>query len=68
MKLNNETDVFVDYDAKLFQHLINQLRKNSFKRIYSPNSSLNDEKSFKTMLIDLSISRKLNTIFIRIAF
>jgi hypothetical protein len=54
-----DSDIFVDYDPKLFQHLINQLRKNSFKKIYSPSSSLGEEESFKKMLIDLSISGKL---------
>jgi hypothetical protein len=55
MELNNENGVFVDYDPKLFQHLINQLRKSSLKSIHSPNSSLHEEKSFKKMLIHLSI-------------
>jgi hypothetical protein len=58
MNLNNESDVFLDYDPKLFQHLINQLRKNSFKKINSSGSSLHEEKSFKKMLNDLSIHRK----------
>jgi hypothetical protein len=30
---NNESDVFIDYDPKIFQHLINQLRKESFRNI-----------------------------------
>jgi hypothetical protein len=42
-----KNDVFIDYDPKLFQHLTNQLRKNLFKGISSPNSSLHEEKSFK---------------------
>jgi hypothetical protein len=59
MNLNNESDVFVDYDPKLFQHLINQLRKGSFKNISNPELSLHEEKiSFKTMLNDLSIHGK----------
>jgi hypothetical protein len=59
-----ESDVFVDYDPKLFQHLINQLRKNSFKKINSSGLSLHEERSFKRMLNDLSIHRKLNMIYI----
>jgi len=30
---NNESDVFIDYDPKIFQHLINQLREESFRNI-----------------------------------
>jgi hypothetical protein len=53
---NNQTDVFIDYDPKLFQHLINQLRKESFESISSWELSSNREKiSFHTMLIYLSI-------------
>jgi hypothetical protein len=56
MNLNNESDGFLDYDPKLFQHLINQLRKGSFKNISNPELSLHEEKiSFKKMLNDLSI-------------
>jgi hypothetical protein len=59
MNLNNESDIFVDYDPKLFQHLINQLRKNSFRNISYPELSLHEEKiSFKKMLSDLNIYRK----------
>jgi hypothetical protein len=58
MNFNNENDVFVDYDPELFQHLINQLRKNSFKNINSFRLSSHEEKSFKKMLNDLSIHRK----------
>jgi hypothetical protein len=58
MNFNNENDVFVDYDPELFQHLIDQLRKNSFKNINSFRLSLHEEKSFKKMLNDLSIHRK----------
>jgi hypothetical protein len=59
INLNNESDVFVDYDPKLFRHLINQLRKRSFKNLSYPKLSLHKEKiSFKKMLIDLSIHRK----------
>ncbi len=53
-----ESDVFVDYDPKLFHHLINQLRKNSFKKINSSGLSLHEGKSFKQMLNDLSIHGK----------
>jgi hypothetical protein len=58
MHLNNENDVFVDYDPKLYQRLINQLRKNSFNKIDLSRLSLIEEKSFKRMLNDLSIPRK----------
>ncbi len=58
INFNHQNDVFVDYDPKLFLHLINQLRKNSFKKINTSELSLNEEKSFKKMLSDLSISRK----------
>ncbi len=65
MNFNNESDVFVDYHPKLFQHLINQLRKSSFKSISYPDLSLHEEKvSFRKMLNDLSIHRKLNMIYI----
>jgi hypothetical protein len=57
INFNNENDVFVDYDPKLFQHLINQLRKESFKNISSFGLLSKKEKiSFETMLIDLNIS------------
>ncbi len=56
---DHQNDVFIDYDPKLFQHLINQLRKNSLKNISYPELSLHEEKiSFKTMLNDLNIYRK----------
>jgi hypothetical protein len=56
MKLNNESDVFIDYDPKLFQHLINELRKNSFTNSSYLKLSSHEEKiSFKQMLIDLNI-------------
>jgi hypothetical protein len=59
INFNNQNDVFVDYDPKLFQDLINQLRKRSFKNITYPELSLHEEKiSFKIMLNDLSIYRK----------
>jgi hypothetical protein len=53
-----ESDVFVDFDPKLFHHLINQLRKNSFKKINSSGLLLHEEKYFKQMLNDLSIHGK----------
>ncbi len=55
MNFNDESDVFLDYDPKLFRHLINQLRKNSFKKINLFGLSLNEEKSLKKMLNDLGI-------------
>jgi hypothetical protein len=67
INLNNERDVFLDYDPKIFQRLINQLRKSSFKNISYPDLSLHEGKlSFKQMLNDLSIHRKLKMIYIRI--
>ena len=57
INLNNENDVFIDYDPKLFQHLINQLRKQSFRYISTVGLSSKKEKiSFETMLSDLNIS------------
>jgi hypothetical protein len=53
-----ESDLFLDYDPKLFQHLINQLRKKSFKKINFSGLSLREEKSLKKMVNDLSIHRK----------
>jgi hypothetical protein len=58
---NNESDVFVDYDPKLFQYLINQLRKQSFKSISSLQLSSNEERIFfEKMLIDFNIYCKSN--------
>ncbi len=59
MTLNNENDVFIDYDPKLFQDLISQLRKNSYGDISYPKLSLHEEKiAFKKLLNDLNIHRK----------
>ena len=56
MKLNNDSDVLIDYDPKLFQHLINQLRKESLQSIFSSGlSSVKERTSFEKMLIDLNI-------------
>ncbi len=56
MNLDNEGDVFIDYDPKLYQHLIKQLRKQSFRSISSLELLSKKEKiAFETMLIDLSI-------------
>jgi hypothetical protein len=56
INFNNPNDVFVDYDPKLFQHLINQLRKESFKSISSFGLLSEKEKiSFETMLSDFNI-------------
>ncbi len=56
INFNNPNDVFVDYDPKLFQHLINQLRKESFKSISSFGLLSKKEKiSFETMLSDFNI-------------
>ena len=35
MNFNNGSDVFVDFDPKIFQHLIDQLRSESFTKISS---------------------------------
>ena len=59
---NNESDVFVDYDPKLFQHLINQLREEAFKNISSSGLSSDKERnSFQTMLTDLNIFITITT-------
>ena len=56
MKLNSEDDAFLDYDPKLFRHLINQLRRRSVEKISSFELSLKKEKTaFERMLIDLNI-------------
>jgi hypothetical protein len=56
---NNESDVFLDLDPKAFQHLIKQLREQSFKNIwYSELSSYPERISFGKMLIDLSMHCK----------
>ncbi len=56
INFNNETHVFVDYDPKLYQHLIKQLRKESFRNISSLELLSKKEKmAFETMLTDLSI-------------
>jgi hypothetical protein len=64
INFNNESDVFVDYHPKQFQHLSNQSRKNSLKKINSSGLSLHEEKSFKKRHNDLNIHRKLNIIYI----
>ncbi len=56
---NDKSDVFLDYNPKTFQHLINQLREESRKSIsYSRLSTHEERVSFKRMLIDLNISSK----------
>ena len=56
---NNGTDVFLDYDPKIFQHLIDLLRSRLFTRISSSGLRSNEERnSFQKMLIDLNIPRK----------
>jgi hypothetical protein len=55
INFNNETHVFVDYDPKLFQHLIKQLRKKSYRNISSSELSKKEKIAFETMLIDFSI-------------
>ena len=68
MHSNDGSDVFVDYDPKLFRHLIDQLRKESFRNLTYPQSSSSHEEkvSFKKMLEDLNIHRKLKIVSIRI--
>jgi hypothetical protein len=59
IKFNNKSDVFIDYDPKLFQHLINQLREESFNKKSCLKALSDNEKiSFNRMLNDLNISRK----------
>jgi hypothetical protein len=56
---NYESDVFLDLDPKVFQHLIKQLREQSFKNICNSElSSCQERISFGKLLIDLSIYRK----------
>jgi hypothetical protein len=50
---NNQSDAFIDYDPKLFQHLINRLRKITYFQL----SSKQEKISFKIMLKDFSIYR-----------
>ena len=59
IKLNNGSDAFIDYDPKIFQHLIDQLRSESSRQItYSRLKSNEERTSFKEMLIDLNIHSK----------
>ena len=59
MHFINGSDAFIDYDPKLFRHLINQLRAELFTNIsYSGLESYDEKISFKEMLTDLSIYRK----------
>jgi hypothetical protein len=58
-KFDNKSDVFVDYDPKLFRYLINQLRKKSSKNICSLEAPLAEGNvSFLRMLNDLGICSK----------
>jgi hypothetical protein len=59
-KLDNiDGDVFLDYDPKLFQHLVNQLRKQLSESICDLEVSSCQEKiSYKRMLTDFGICRK----------
>jgi hypothetical protein len=60
--LNNQSNVFLDYDPKLFQYLINQLREDSSRNIFHLKLSSDKERiSFKNMLIDMSIFVKTST-------
>ena len=59
INFNNRSDTFVDYDPKIFHHLIDQLRSQSFTHISSFGLRLYDERmSFVKILIDLNIHRK----------
>ena len=56
---DNKSDVFLDYNPKLFRHLINQLREESFKnKSYLIVSSNKEKIFFQKMLNDLNIFRK----------
>jgi hypothetical protein len=58
-KFDNKSDAFLDYDPKLFRHLINQLRDESSKnKSYFITPSYKEKISFQRMLTDLSIFRK----------
>jgi hypothetical protein len=59
-KLDNiDSDVFLDYDPKLFQHLVNQLRKQSSGNICDLEIPSNEQKiSYKRMLFDFGICGK----------
>jgi hypothetical protein len=59
-KLDNvDSDLFLDYDPKLFQQLVNQLRKQSSKNICDLEIPSNEQKiSYKRMLTDFGICGK----------
>ena len=58
-EFDNKSDLFLDYDPKLFQNLVNQLRGESLKNIsYLKLSSKEEKISFQRMLNNLDISRK----------
>ena len=54
----DKSDLFVDYNPKVFQHLIDQLREESFKSVCPFDPSLQKENIFyKNMLADFGICR-----------
>jgi hypothetical protein len=58
-RFKHRSDIFVDYNPKLFQHLINQLRKGlPNNRIYLKPPSYQEKSLFKDMLNDLKLFRK----------
>lgn len=60
INLPNGSDVFLDSHPKLFQHLIDRLRTESFTNISFMELTSNEERSsFNQMLIDLNNHRKL---------
>lgn len=59
INFNNPNDMFLDYDPKLFRHLIDQLRGELYTNIsYLGSTSIAEKLSFNRMLIDLIICRK----------
>jgi hypothetical protein len=57
--LDDKSDVFLDYDPKLFRHLINQLREESFKTKCDLKEPFIEERiTFNSLLDDLNIFRK----------
>ena len=59
INFNNGNDAFIDYDPKIFRHLIDQLRSQSSTLISPLGLRSNEERiSFQKMLIDLNIPGK----------
>jgi hypothetical protein len=61
---DNISTVFLDYNPKLFQHLISHLREESTKsRCFLKAPSYTDNEAFKKMLSDLGVTGKSKTQF-----